>query len=88
VQTCITSPPFLGLRDYNTGSWEGGNPECAHRLDDTPTKRGISGSTLEEEKNIRLRNFRDTRVIADGAAPAELISRLALRKRMANMLHE
>jgi len=41
-----------------------------------------------EEKNIRLRNFRDTRVIADGAAPAELISRLALRSRMENMSHE
>lgn len=28
VQTCITSPPYWGLRDYGTATWEGGNPEC------------------------------------------------------------
>lgn len=30
VHTCITSPPYFGLRDYGTGSWEGGDPECSH----------------------------------------------------------
>ena len=30
VQTCITSPPYFGLRDYGTGSWEGGDIECDH----------------------------------------------------------
>lgn len=29
-QCCITSPPFFGLRDYKTGKWEGGDPECSH----------------------------------------------------------
>lgn len=24
VQTCVTSPPYYGLRDYGTASWEGG----------------------------------------------------------------
>jgi DNA modification methylase len=32
VQTCITSPPYWGLRDYGTATWEGGDPECAHRV--------------------------------------------------------
>jgi site-specific DNA-methyltransferase (cytosine-N4-specific) len=27
---CVTSPPFYGLRDYGTGSWEGGDPDCDH----------------------------------------------------------
>jgi DNA modification methylase len=31
VQTCITSPPYFGLRDYGTASWEGGSVECDHR---------------------------------------------------------
>jgi DNA modification methylase len=29
-QTCITSPPYYGLRDYGTGTWVGGNENCSH----------------------------------------------------------
>jgi len=32
VQTCVTSPPYFGLRDYGTASWRGGDANCAHRL--------------------------------------------------------
>ena len=27
----VTSPPYWGLRDYNTGTWEGGDPNCPHK---------------------------------------------------------
>ena len=27
VQTCVTSPPYWGLRDYGTATWEGGDME-------------------------------------------------------------
>jgi len=30
VDTCITSPPYYGLRDYNTGKWVGGDENCDH----------------------------------------------------------
>src|SRR4051812_15611992 len=30
VQTCVTSPPYFGLRDYGTGEWEGGDAGCDH----------------------------------------------------------
>ena len=30
VQCCVTSPPYWGLRDYGTGTWEGGDPDCDH----------------------------------------------------------
>ena len=30
VQTCVTSPPYWGLRDYGTGEWAGGSAECDH----------------------------------------------------------
>jgi DNA modification methylase len=30
VNCCVTSPPYFGLRDYGTGQWEGGDPECKH----------------------------------------------------------
>lgn len=28
VQTCVTSPPYWGLRDYGTATWDGGDIEC------------------------------------------------------------
>ena len=30
VDCCVTSPPYYGLRDYGTGTWIGGDPECDH----------------------------------------------------------
>jgi len=30
VQTCVTSPPYWGLRDYGTATWDGGDPACDH----------------------------------------------------------
>lgn len=30
VDCCITSPPYWGLRDYNTIKWEGGDQNCDH----------------------------------------------------------
>jgi DNA modification methylase len=30
VNTVVTSPPYWGLRDYQTGTWEGGDPDCPH----------------------------------------------------------
>lgn len=30
VHCCVTSSPFWGLRDYGTGEWTGGDPECSH----------------------------------------------------------
>jgi len=30
IDCIVTSPPFWGLRDYGTGSWGGGDPDCPH----------------------------------------------------------
>lgn len=30
VDCCVTSPPYYGLRDYGTGKWIGGDPNCPH----------------------------------------------------------
>jgi DNA modification methylase len=33
AQMCVTSPPYWGLRDYQTGTWEGGDgSECGHNV--------------------------------------------------------
>jgi DNA modification methylase len=31
VQCVVSSPPYFGLRDYGTASWDGGDPECDHQ---------------------------------------------------------
>jgi DNA modification methylase len=40
VHTCVTSPPYWNLRDYQTGRWEGGEGECDHK-----NQHGIQGPT-------------------------------------------
>jgi DNA modification methylase len=32
VQTVVTSPPYWGLRDYGTATWDGGDAGCDHRV--------------------------------------------------------
>ena len=32
VNTCITSPPYYGLRDYQTAEWIGGDENCEHTI--------------------------------------------------------
>ena len=61
IHCCVTSPPYWGLRDYGTGSWEGGDPDCNHAGKLNP-KRDTSGGT-----NGR---FADTR----GQQPAKAYS--------------
>ncbi len=44
AQTCVTSPPYWGLRDYGTGSWTGGDPEHEHDTEAHRNGRGGSGA--------------------------------------------
>lgn len=39
VNCCVTSPPYFGLRDYNTSTWINGDPECQHIADKSKTKK-------------------------------------------------
>lgn len=32
ARTCITSPPYFGLRDYGTAEWQGGDASCDHTI--------------------------------------------------------
>jgi DNA modification methylase len=32
VHCCVTSPPYFGLRDYGTATWDGGDPSCDHAM--------------------------------------------------------
>ena len=43
AQTCITSPPYYGLRDYGTGKWIGGDKNCSHKRDSKHSDKTITG---------------------------------------------
>lgn len=61
VHCVVTSPPYWGLRDYGTGLWDGGDPDCDHRYDTEHQKQGATSlrqgrSNVEAQRN---ENFRD-----------------------------
>lgn len=51
----VTSPPYWGLRDYGTGKWVGGDPNCDHR---SPTMRDgrneLAGSEATNSYQLKL----------------------------------
>lgn len=57
--TICTSPPYYGLRDYQTGQWEGGDSSCDHRQESPrfngpkQTTAQVSGHASAAEKNRR-----------------------------------
>ncbi len=50
IDCCITSPPYYGLRDYGTGKWVGGDPNCPHRRLSKCSDKTITGHAQEELK--------------------------------------
>ena len=47
VQCCVTSPPYFGLRDYGTATWEGGDAGCDHVVGEIRT--GLGMKALSEQ---------------------------------------
>jgi len=45
VDCVVTSPPYWALRDYGTGEWEGGSPECTHEPDRSSPSSTLVGTT-------------------------------------------
>ena len=54
VHTCITSPPYWGLRDYGTGEWEGGDENCDH-ID--RAKQGGGVDSKKQRTSAGTQNF-------------------------------
>lgn len=51
VDCIVTSPPYYGLRDYGTGEWVGGDPNCPHRRTTKCSDNTITGHAQEELKS-------------------------------------
>jgi site-specific DNA-methyltransferase (cytosine-N4-specific) len=52
VRCCVTSPPYYGLRDYLTGSWEGGDSTCKHRFAN-PQRTSANDGTFADERGTQ-----------------------------------
>jgi DNA modification methylase len=62
VHCALTSPPFYGLRDYGTGSWEGGDDGCDHVAPKQPERTFTNGRGENEGyagSNLRSWTTRD-----------------------------
>lgn len=59
VQTCVTSPPYYGLRDYGTGTWIGGDESCTHESAKiNPTNvGGFTGERLRKENGSENKKY-------------------------------
>jgi len=44
VQCVVTSPPYWGLRDYGTATWEGGDENCEHLADRSKYEKNFNDS--------------------------------------------
>lgn len=51
VDCCVTSPPYYALRDYGTGHWEGGDPNCNH--ESAKIKTRFDYSISEKQKSSK-----------------------------------
>lgn len=52
VDCIVTSPPYYGLRDYGTGTWIGGDPECPHRRMSHWSDKTTTGHKQEELRGM------------------------------------
>jgi DNA modification methylase len=52
VHCVVTSPPYWGLRDYGTATWEGGDADCDHT---TPRSRAKETIWSKQETNAGSR---------------------------------
>lgn len=67
VQCVVTSPPYWGLRDYGTGTWEGGDAKCVHSAPAEPKQYVGSDGTLGRNNTNWDNRHGDKRVCKCGA---------------------
>ncbi|MCG8400873.1 MAG: hypothetical protein MJA84_04675, partial [Firmicutes bacterium] len=46
VHCCVSSPPYWGLRDYGTATWEGGEESCDHVVAEIRTGFNLAESVV------------------------------------------
>lgn len=70
VHCCVTSPPYWGLRDYGTATWEGGDSQCDHIQSQQPQSLAALADkhaprvnprnpNRQDDESINARQYRD-----------------------------
>jgi DNA modification methylase len=67
LHMCVTSPPYWGLRDYQTGTWTGGSPNCNH-IQPRGSTRGGPLSTITGGQDLTPHKTQYTRSCPDCGA--------------------
>lgn len=49
IDCCVTSPPYYALRDYGTGTWVGGDPNCPHYRTSKASDKTATGHKRMQE---------------------------------------
>ena len=52
VHCCVTSPPYWGLRDYGTATWEEGDSACDHLM--VRGSQGVTGQRADRAHTQRI----------------------------------
>lgn len=52
IHCVVTSPPYYGLRDYGTATWEGGKKDCDHKPP-VDTEKAIRKSGLTQRNAVK-----------------------------------
>src|SRR5271166_6138621 len=75
VHCIVTSPPYYGLRDYGTATWEGGDPGCEH----THGRKNHDHAGKMEVGEGYEQAFRSERYVNQGNPPG-LVCRCGARR--------
>ena len=60
VQCVVTSPPYFGLRDYGTATWEDGDPACEHKGRPKP-RQDTTGSGVDKGRFSETRGLKESK---------------------------
>ena len=58
VHCVVTSPPYWGLRDYGTGTWEGGDAGCDHAQAEIRQRRNLANAANAADGGNRKQESR------------------------------
>ena len=86
IDTCVTSPPYWGLRDYGTATWVGGDPSCSHKRDSKHSEscstgqknlEGAIGDGIYKSKCPRCGAVRQDQQLGLEETPEEYVDKMA-----------
>lgn len=84
IDCCVTSPPYFGLRDYGTATWDGGDPGCSHTYKiNFPYNENFnerSGNAVGKKKQESQRHEKMYKEICEGCGAVRIDSQIGLEQ--------